>query len=96
MFEHIGRLLAAYRRPVCVIQEGGYELASLILCGEAFAAGLLDRDGEPSGIRREEPPWYERPQKVAEPPPPDEPSRAEQALAMWRTRKGWSRRGGRR
>jgi acetoin utilization deacetylase AcuC-like enzyme len=127
MFEEVGRLLAAYRRPVCVIQEGGYELASLILCGEAFAVGLLDREGEPSGIRREQPPWYERPPKLAastpdEPLPGEEPgeqgehedrpaeeptpaepkggplrmTRAEQALAMWRKRKGWSRRGGRR
>jgi acetoin utilization deacetylase AcuC-like enzyme len=42
IFAQIGRLLAASALPVCVIQEGGYALASLAACAYAFAAGLLD------------------------------------------------------
>jgi acetoin utilization deacetylase AcuC-like enzyme len=42
IFAQIGRLLAASERPVCVIQEGGYALATLAACSYAFAAGLLD------------------------------------------------------
>jgi acetoin utilization deacetylase AcuC-like enzyme len=42
IFAKIGRLLAAARLPVCVIQEGGYALSTLAACSYAFAAGLLD------------------------------------------------------
>jgi acetoin utilization deacetylase AcuC-like enzyme len=42
IFARIGRLLAASRLPVCVIQEGGYALGSLADCSDAFAAGLLE------------------------------------------------------
>lgn len=42
IFTAIGRLLAASRLPVCVVQEGGYALDTLAECAEAFAAGLLD------------------------------------------------------
>jgi acetoin utilization deacetylase AcuC-like enzyme len=42
IFAQIGRLLAASRLPVCVVQEGGYALATLAACSYAFAAGLLD------------------------------------------------------
>jgi acetoin utilization deacetylase AcuC-like enzyme len=42
IFAQIGRLLAASRLPVCVIQEGGYALDTLADCSGAFAAGLLD------------------------------------------------------
>jgi acetoin utilization deacetylase AcuC-like enzyme len=41
VFAEIGRLLAASRLPVCVIQEGGYALDSLATCSYAFASGLL-------------------------------------------------------
>jgi acetoin utilization deacetylase AcuC-like enzyme len=41
IFVEIGRLLAACERPVCVVQEGGYELDSLAACSHAFASGLL-------------------------------------------------------
>jgi acetoin utilization deacetylase AcuC-like enzyme len=44
VFERIGRLLAAAELPVCVVQEGGYALASLAGCSHAFATGLLDGD----------------------------------------------------
>jgi acetoin utilization deacetylase AcuC-like enzyme len=46
IFAQIGRLLAASRLPVCVVQEGGYALGSLAACSYAFAAGLLD-EGAP-------------------------------------------------
>ncbi|HXR30976.1 MAG TPA: hypothetical protein VN752_07535 [Solirubrobacterales bacterium] len=46
IFTHIGALLADAGPPVCVIQEGGYALASLAECSEAFVTGLLD--GAPS------------------------------------------------
>jgi acetoin utilization deacetylase AcuC-like enzyme len=42
IFARIGRLLAATRLPVCVVQEGGYALESLAACSHAFATGLLD------------------------------------------------------
>jgi acetoin utilization deacetylase AcuC-like enzyme len=42
VFEDIGRLLAAVRVPVCVVQEGGYALDALAACAEAFAEGLLE------------------------------------------------------
>lgn len=42
IFAEIGRLLAAPRVPVCIVQEGGYALHALALCSHAFAAGLLD------------------------------------------------------
>ena len=42
IFAQIGRLLAASQLPVCVVQEGGYALATLAACSYAFAAGLLD------------------------------------------------------
>jgi acetoin utilization deacetylase AcuC-like enzyme len=41
-FERIGALLAGTGLPVCVVQEGGYSLAALAECAEAFATGLLD------------------------------------------------------
>jgi acetoin utilization deacetylase AcuC-like enzyme len=41
-FERIGALLADTGLPVCVVQEGGYSLASLAECAWAFAIGLLD------------------------------------------------------
>jgi acetoin utilization deacetylase AcuC-like enzyme len=44
LFAQIGRLLAASRLPVCVVQEGGYALAALAECSHAFATGLLDGD----------------------------------------------------
>jgi acetoin utilization deacetylase AcuC-like enzyme len=46
IFAQIGRLLAASRLPVCVIQEGGYALSTLAACSYAFAAGLLDGQAE--------------------------------------------------
>jgi acetoin utilization deacetylase AcuC-like enzyme len=42
IFTQIGRLLAQSGLPVCVIQEGGYELGTLAACSHAFATGLLD------------------------------------------------------
>jgi len=42
IFAQIGRLIAASRLPVCVIQEGGYALSTLAACSYAFAAGLLE------------------------------------------------------
>jgi acetoin utilization deacetylase AcuC-like enzyme len=42
IFTEIGALLSSCDRPVCVIQEGGYALASLAACSQAFATGLLD------------------------------------------------------
>jgi acetoin utilization deacetylase AcuC-like enzyme len=41
VFERIGSLLARTELPVCVVQEGGYELDSLADCSHAFATGLL-------------------------------------------------------
>ena len=41
IFTDIGRLLADSQLPVCVVQEGGYELDTLAACSRAFAAGLL-------------------------------------------------------
>jgi acetoin utilization deacetylase AcuC-like enzyme len=41
IFARIGRLLAASRLPICVIQEGGYALEELAACSDAFATGLL-------------------------------------------------------
>lgn len=41
-FARIGRLVAAARLPVCVIQEGGYDLQTLAGSSHAFATGLLD------------------------------------------------------
>ncbi|HEX5853067.1 MAG TPA: hypothetical protein VFY36_08240 [Solirubrobacteraceae bacterium] len=46
IFAEIGALLAASRLPVCVVQEGGYELDTLAACSHAFANGLLGGDGE--------------------------------------------------
>jgi acetoin utilization deacetylase AcuC-like enzyme len=43
IFTEIGRLLAEYELPICVVQEGGYALDKLADCSEAFAIGLLDR-----------------------------------------------------
>lgn len=52
IFAGIGRLLAAAGLPVCVVQEGGYDLGTLAECGHAFAAGLLagavDRGAAPA------------------------------------------------
>ncbi len=44
VFAEVGRLLARSRRPVCVIQEGGYALGALAECSHAFATGLLGED----------------------------------------------------
>jgi acetoin utilization deacetylase AcuC-like enzyme len=44
MFAEIGRLLAGFDLPVCVVQEGGYALDVLADCSSAFAAGLLAGD----------------------------------------------------
>jgi acetoin utilization deacetylase AcuC-like enzyme len=41
IFADVGRLLARSDRPICVVQEGGYSLASLAECSHAFATGLL-------------------------------------------------------
>jgi acetoin utilization deacetylase AcuC-like enzyme/GNAT superfamily N-acetyltransferase len=41
IFVEVGRLLAGSQLPVCIVQEGGYALASLADCGYAFARGLL-------------------------------------------------------
>lgn len=41
VFSRIGGLLAATGLPVCVVQEGGYDLGTLAECGYAFAGGLL-------------------------------------------------------
>jgi acetoin utilization deacetylase AcuC-like enzyme len=42
IFADVGRLLAESGLPICVIQEGGYSLAVLAACANAFATGLLD------------------------------------------------------
>ncbi len=42
IFADVGAILAATGLPVCVIQEGGYELSSLAACSHAFASGLLE------------------------------------------------------
>jgi acetoin utilization deacetylase AcuC-like enzyme len=49
IFAPIGRLLAASKLPVCVIQEGGYALEQLAACSDAFASGLLGAGG--AGVR---------------------------------------------
>jgi acetoin utilization deacetylase AcuC-like enzyme len=41
IFVEVGRVLASSSLPVCVVQEGGYELDSLAACSHAFASGLL-------------------------------------------------------
>ena len=41
IFAEIGRLLADSQLPVCVVQEGGYDLDTLAACSHAFATGLL-------------------------------------------------------
>lgn len=41
VFVEIGRLLAASRLAVCVVQEGGYAVDALAACSYAFASGLL-------------------------------------------------------
>ncbi len=46
IFAEIGALLADSQLPVCVVQEGGYELATLAACSHAFASGLLRGGGE--------------------------------------------------
>lgn len=45
IFTRIGAMVAATGLPVCVIQEGGYDLPQLADCAQAFAAGLLERQG---------------------------------------------------
>lgn len=40
-FGRIGALLAASSRPLCIVQEGGYDVASLADCSHAFVTGLL-------------------------------------------------------
>jgi acetoin utilization deacetylase AcuC-like enzyme len=42
IFADMGRVLAASRLPICVVQEGGYSLEALAECSHAFATGLLD------------------------------------------------------
>jgi len=49
VFAGVGRLLAASRLPVCVIQEGGYALGALAACSDAFAGGLLADPGAGAG-----------------------------------------------
>jgi acetoin utilization deacetylase AcuC-like enzyme len=44
IFTEVGRLLARSGLPVCVIQEGGYDLESLAECSYAFALGLLGEE----------------------------------------------------
>jgi acetoin utilization deacetylase AcuC-like enzyme len=44
IFTEIGALLARSGRPICVIQEGGYDLPSLAACSHAFAVGLLGEE----------------------------------------------------
>ncbi len=46
IFTEVGRLLGAADLPVCVVQEGGYALALLAQCSEAFARGLLGGGGD--------------------------------------------------
>lgn len=46
IFTPLGRLLAATELPICVVQEGGYALASLARCSHAFATGLLTPPGQ--------------------------------------------------
>jgi len=41
IFTEIGAQLAATGLPLCIVQEGGYALASLAACAESFAQGLL-------------------------------------------------------
>ena len=41
VFTRIGEMVAATGLPVCVIQEGGYNLSTLADCADAFATGLL-------------------------------------------------------
>ncbi|MGE5283113.1 MAG: hypothetical protein ACM3N0_12500 [Chloroflexota bacterium] len=45
IFAEIGGLLAGSELPICVIQEGGYALATLAACSEAFVTGLLGGAG---------------------------------------------------
>ncbi|HEY8304892.1 MAG TPA: hypothetical protein VIG42_09950 [Solirubrobacteraceae bacterium] len=52
IFSEVGRVLAASRLPICVVQEGGYSLEALADCGHAFASGLLDGDGTANGSTR--------------------------------------------
>jgi acetoin utilization deacetylase AcuC-like enzyme len=50
VFARIGEVVAATGLPVCVIQEGGYDLSVLADCAEAFATGLLEgADGPKTG-----------------------------------------------
>jgi acetoin utilization deacetylase AcuC-like enzyme len=42
IFAEVGALVASSGLPVCVVQEGGYALASLAACSHAFARGLLN------------------------------------------------------
>ena len=46
-FERIGALVRETRLPVCVVQEGGYELSSLAQSSHAFAIGLLGGERAP-------------------------------------------------
>jgi acetoin utilization deacetylase AcuC-like enzyme len=41
IFAQIGRVLAASRLSICIVQEGGYSLGRLAACSYAFASGLL-------------------------------------------------------
>ncbi len=53
-FRRIGAALAATGLPLCVVQEGGYEVSSLADCSHAFVTGLLEgpsADHEPAADR---------------------------------------------
>lgn len=50
IFAQVGRMLAASGLPVCVVQEGGYDLGTLADCGHAFASGLLAPAGAASPV----------------------------------------------
>jgi acetoin utilization deacetylase AcuC-like enzyme len=41
VFADVGRMLAATKRPLCMVQEGGYALEMLPSCAYQFARGLL-------------------------------------------------------
>jgi len=43
VFARIGEMVAVAGLPVCVIQEGGYNLSTLADCADAFATGLLGK-----------------------------------------------------
>jgi acetoin utilization deacetylase AcuC-like enzyme len=46
LFAQVGRLLRESGLPVCVVQEGGYDLGTLAQCSAAFAGGLLGHSSQ--------------------------------------------------